>query len=111
MLEALERTLHQVASLTRSLDRWSGDEDRYRYGSFLECYADFLASVSEITRVLSGLDEDRLHEQAPQLCRLADQAQQCRRRVAEQAERDNNASTHASWAAPGVHAWGRPRSM
>ncbi|MFI1741761.1 hypothetical protein [Streptomyces sioyaensis] len=33
-------------------------------------------------------DEDRLHEQAPQLCRLADQAQQCRRRVAEQAERE-----------------------
>ncbi|WP_246594034.1 FUSC family protein [Streptomyces auratus] len=88
VLEALERTLHQVASLTRSLDRWSGDEDRYRYESFLECYADFLASVSEITRVLAGLDEDRLHEQAPQLCHLADQAQQCRRRVAEQAERD-----------------------
>lgn len=88
VLAALERVLYQMGSLTRSLDRWSKDESSPRYEAFLECYADFLASVCEITEVLAGLDEDKLNDQAPQLCRLADRAQQCRRRVTEQAEHD-----------------------
>ncbi|GFE13346.1 hypothetical protein Sgleb_13930 [Streptomyces glebosus] len=85
VLEALERVLYQVASLTRSLDQWAGNEDGYHYGPFLERYADFLGSVSEITQVLAALDEDNLINQSAQLRRLADQAQQCRRRMAEQA--------------------------
>ncbi len=90
VLEALERTLYQVASLTRSLDQCSKaeQEDHHNYRSFLNCYADFVESISEITRVFAALDEDKLNEQAPQLCRLADEAQKCRRRVSEQAEKD-----------------------
>ncbi|MFG2891076.1 aromatic acid exporter family protein [Streptomyces sp. NPDC048248] len=90
VLEALERTLYQVASLTRSLDQCSKNEqeDHHNYRSFLNCYADFVESISEITRVFAALDEDKLNEQAPQLCRLADEAQKCRRRVSEQAEKD-----------------------
>jgi hypothetical protein len=41
--------------------------------------------VSEITQVLAALDEDKLSDQWDQLRRLADRAQQYRRRVAEQA--------------------------
>lgn len=88
VLEALERVLYQVASLTRSLDQWGEDEDQHRSHPFLERYADFLESVSEITQVFASLDEDMLHDQSAQLCQLADRAQQCRRRVAEQAEKD-----------------------
>ncbi|BCK67918.1 hypothetical protein Srufu_018710 [Streptomyces libani subsp. rufus] len=87
VLEALERTLGQVAALTRSLDRWSADEDRHRYGDFLASYADFLEALSRITRVFADLDEDRLGDQAPELCQLADEAQDYRRRLAEEAER------------------------
>ncbi|MFI5523457.1 aromatic acid exporter family protein [Streptomyces platensis] len=87
VLEALERTLGQVAALTRSLDQWSADEDRHHYGAFLASYADFLASLSRITRVFADLDEDRLGDQAPELCQLADEAQDYRRRLAEEAER------------------------
>ncbi|MFE7539850.1 FUSC family protein [Streptomyces platensis] len=87
VLEALERTLGQVAALTRSLDRWSADEDRHRYGAFLASYADFLEALSRITRVFADLDEDRLGDQAPELCQLADEAQDYRRRLAEEAER------------------------
>ncbi|MFH8572853.1 aromatic acid exporter family protein [Streptomyces sp. NPDC017993] len=90
VLEALERTLYQMASLTRSLHQWSKDEreGRRNHRSFLRCYADFVESISEITEVLAALDEDKLNEQAPQLCRLADEAQQCRHRMSEHAERD-----------------------
>ncbi|GAA5610912.1 hypothetical protein Spla01_02058 [Streptomyces platensis] len=87
VLEALERTLGQVAALTRSLDRWSADEDRHRHGDFLASYADFLEALSRITRVFADLDEDRLGDQAPELCQLADEAQDYRRRLAEEAER------------------------
>ncbi|MFJ8673350.1 aromatic acid exporter family protein [Streptomyces sp. NPDC093589] len=90
VLEALERTLYQTASLTRSLDQWSRNqhEEQHNYRGFLQCYADFVESISEITQVLAALDEDKLNEQAPQLCRLADQAQECRHRVSDQAEQD-----------------------
>ncbi|GAO11547.1 hypothetical protein TPA0598_08_04580 [Streptomyces lydicamycinicus] len=87
VLEALERTVGQIAALTRSLDQWSADEDRHRYGAFLASYADFLESLSRITRVFANLDEDRLGDQAPELCQLADEAQDYRRRLAEEAER------------------------
>jgi uncharacterized membrane protein YgaE (UPF0421/DUF939 family) len=87
VLEALERTVGQIAALTRSLDQWSAGEDRHRYGAFLASYADFLESLSRITRVFANLDEDRLGDQAPELCQLADEAQDYRRRLAEEAER------------------------
>ncbi|WP_432142826.1 hypothetical protein [Streptomyces sp. bgisy084] len=44
-------------------------------------------SLSRITRVFADLDEDRLGDQAPELCQLADEVQGYRRRLAEEAER------------------------
>ncbi|MFG2831022.1 aromatic acid exporter family protein [Streptomyces sp. NPDC048434] len=87
VLDSLERALYQVASLTRSLDKWQEVEESHPYRAFLGRYADFLEAVSEITRVLGTLDEDRLHEQAQELCRLADAAQRRCRQVTEEAER------------------------
>lgn len=48
VLDALERTLYQLASLTRSLDQWRAEENDYRYGPFLDPYAAFLEALSEI---------------------------------------------------------------
>ncbi|MCF3172003.1 hypothetical protein IPZ61_01425 [Streptomyces sioyaensis] len=87
LLEALERVLYQVASLTRSLDQWA-EEDGHHYEPFLERCADFLEVVSEMSQVLAALDEDKLSNQSAELCRLADHAQHCRRRVVEQAEQE-----------------------
>ncbi|MFD7920800.1 aromatic acid exporter family protein [Streptomyces sp. NPDC059740] len=92
VLKALERTLYQVSSLTRSLDQWQSrevSEDDGDYRAFLGCYAEFLSSVGEIARVLGTLDEDSLVDQARQLCGLADEAQRCRREVSEHADREN----------------------
>ncbi|MEU8998355.1 aromatic acid exporter family protein [Streptomyces caniferus] len=86
VLEALERVLYQMASLTRSLDTWQEDEGDRSGRAFLGRYADFLEAVCDITQVLGTLDEDHLHDQARQLCRLADTAQERCRRVTEEAE-------------------------
>ncbi|MFG2193889.1 aromatic acid exporter family protein [Streptomyces sp. NPDC048639] len=88
VLDALERTLHQTASLTRSLDQWHEDRKDHRHGPFLASYGDFLASVARISAVLGELRESALPDQARELCGLADEAQECRSRVAERAERD-----------------------
>ncbi|MFJ2738469.1 aromatic acid exporter family protein [Streptomyces sp. NPDC087440] len=91
VLEALVRTLYQVASLTRSLDQWYGDgEDDVvegDYRPFLRRYADFLDSLVALGEVLGELDEDRLAAQAEQLCGLAQKAQEHRRALAEEASR------------------------
>ncbi|GAA2340783.1 hypothetical protein Scani_15540 [Streptomyces caniferus] len=86
VLEALERVLYQMASLTRSLDTWQEDEGDRSGRAFLGRYADFLEAVCDITQVLGTLDEDHLHDQARQLCRLADTAQERCRRVTGEAE-------------------------
>ncbi|MEU9487466.1 aromatic acid exporter family protein [Streptomyces decoyicus] len=88
LLEALERTLYQAASLTRSLDQWRDTETSYNYRTFLERYGTFLASIADSARLLSTLDEDHLADQTEELCQLADRAQPYRRQVAEQAESD-----------------------
>ncbi|WP_030672177.1 aromatic acid exporter family protein [Streptomyces rimosus] len=87
VLAALERTMYQLASLTRSLDQWRQDGSE-RDRRFLRGYADFLESVSRIAQVLGEVDEDTLADQARDLCQLADEAQQCCRRVTDQAEQD-----------------------
>ncbi|MGW7488210.1 aromatic acid exporter family protein [Streptomyces sp. NPDC054786] len=88
VLEALERTLYQAASLTRSLDQWRDTETNYNYRIFLERYGTFMAAIADSARLLSALDEDHLADQAEELCQLADRAQHCRRQVSEQAESD-----------------------
>ncbi|GAA0464949.1 FUSC family protein [Streptomyces olivaceiscleroticus] len=94
VLEALERTLYQMASLTRSLDRWREDREDAREGTerensnaFLACYARFLESVSAITSVLAELAEESLADQSQELCRLTNEAERHRKEVAEEAER------------------------
>ncbi|MCK7624956.1 aromatic acid exporter family protein [Streptomyces sp. RS10V-4] len=86
VLEALERALHQMTSLIRSLGRWETDREASLPSPFLHSYADFLASVGRITQVLAGLDEDRLSQQAREVGELTDEAWECCRRVSAEAE-------------------------
>ncbi|MGW7412324.1 FUSC family protein [Streptomyces sp. NPDC054863] len=88
VLEALVRTLYQVASLTRSLDQWyEQGEDRHEDLPFLRSYADFLDSLVEFAHVLVALDEERLPSQAKELNRLSEEAEHLRRALAEEAVR------------------------
>ncbi|MEU1802258.1 aromatic acid exporter family protein [Streptomyces sp. NPDC019937] len=89
VLDALERAAYQLASLTRSLERWREEERDDSYRRFLRCHGTFLGSVEEIVRVLAQLDDERLSDQATQLCELADEMQRQLRAVTEQAESDN----------------------
>ncbi|MFB9505009.1 aromatic acid exporter family protein [Streptomyces aurantiacus] len=86
VLNALERTLYQLASLTRSLDQWQEEENDYHYRDFLDCYAAFLEAICGFARTLSTLDEAALPEQAERLAGLADDARARRREVAAEAE-------------------------
>ncbi|EFL23066.1 PE_PGRS family protein [Streptomyces himastatinicus ATCC 53653] len=88
VLDALERAAYQLASLTRSLERWREEERDDTYRQFLRCYGTFLGSLEEIVRVLAQLDETHLREQARQLCELAEDMQEQRKTVTEQAESD-----------------------
>ncbi|MFE4691024.1 aromatic acid exporter family protein [Streptomyces sp. NPDC056749] len=85
VLGALERTLYQVASLTRGLDR-SRTEDEAR-GPFLQRYAAFLESVGAVAEVLTTLDETTLLPQAKRLERLTDEAEARRDEVVEETRR------------------------
>ncbi|GAA3092190.1 aromatic acid exporter family protein [Streptomyces rectiviolaceus] len=88
VLGALERSLYQVASLTRSLHQWQEDEEgRHDDRAFLLGYADFLEALAQIAQVLGTVDEDSLAEQSRQLRRLADEAQRCCRTVTDGASR------------------------
>ncbi|QLH24265.1 aromatic acid exporter family protein [Streptomyces sp. Rer75] len=88
VLDALERAAYQLASLTRSLERWREEERDDTYRQFLRCYGTFLGALEEIVRVLAQLDETHLRDQAAQLCELAEDMQEQRRTVTEQAESD-----------------------
>ncbi len=70
MLEALERALYQVASLTRSLHQWRDTETSYNYRAFVERYGTFLAPIADNAQLLSTLDEDHLAATGPARCRL-----------------------------------------
>lgn len=89
VIDALERVSYQVASMTRSLDQWHDSNDGEAYGAFLSNYADFLAKIAHITDLFSKIDEDRLHEQAPELCEAAEEAQRSRTRLVETAEENS----------------------
>lgn len=87
VLEALVRTLYQMASLIRSLDQWQEEEKRYDYRRFLDVYAQFLASVAGIAEVLSTLDESSLTQQADRTGDLTEQCEERLRKIVEEAER------------------------
>ncbi|MFD5137736.1 aromatic acid exporter family protein [Streptomyces sp. NPDC058378] len=83
VLGALERTLYQVAALTRGLDRSREEEDEAR-GPFLRRYAAFLEAAGEVAEVLTTLDETTLLPQAKRLARLTDDAEARRDDVVEE---------------------------
>ncbi|WP_299536209.1 aromatic acid exporter family protein [uncultured Streptomyces sp.] len=85
VLGALERTLYQLASMTRSLDQWQDEEDAYVYQPFLDRYAAFLEAVSGTALTLSTLDETTLPQQTERLARLAGEAEDRCREVVEEA--------------------------
>lgn len=85
-LDALERAVYQLGSLTRSLGRWRETEDTYTYAPALEVYADFAASLRDIAHVIAELDTDTLAEQAEQMCALATTAQEALRKVLDVAQ-------------------------
>ncbi|MEB8338143.1 FUSC family protein [Streptomyces endophyticus] len=84
-LDALERAVYQLGSLTRSLGRWREKEDAYTYAPVLERYADFARRLRDIAHVVAEIDSDTLAEQADEMCRLAGAAQEARERIAEAA--------------------------
>lgn len=88
VLAALERSLYQVASLTRSLHQWHEEEGgRHDDRAFLLGYGDFLEALAQIAQVLGDLDEDSLAEQARQLRHRADEARGHCRNVTDGASR------------------------
>ncbi|MFD5721517.1 aromatic acid exporter family protein [Streptomyces sp. NPDC127036] len=86
VLEALGRTLYQMASLTRSLDQCRESENDYHYQEFFDRYASFLEAISDIAYTLSTLNEATLPLEAARLDALASAAQRQRREVAREAE-------------------------
>jgi len=88
LLEALQRITYQVGSLTRCLDQNATEITRGDDGGFLRAYADLLDHLSRIMGVLAGLDEDRLSDQADELCAAVEEAERARSRLAEAGEHD-----------------------
>ncbi|MFJ3581748.1 aromatic acid exporter family protein [Streptomyces sp. NPDC090127] len=74
-VDALERAVYQLGSLTRSLERWREAENTYSYAPTLRAYANFAASLRGIAHVIAALEADTLTEQAEEMCRLATTAQ------------------------------------
>lgn len=85
VLGALERTLYQVAALTRGLDRSREKDEAVR--PFLQRYAAFLKSAGAVAEVLTTLDETTLPQQAERLERLTDEAEARRDEVIGETER------------------------
>ncbi|MEU6845351.1 aromatic acid exporter family protein [Streptomyces sp. NPDC046716] len=80
-VDALERAVHQLASLIRSLGRWRETENTYTYAPALESYAAFCGRLRDIAHVIAGLDSDTLAEQAGKMCELATVAQDALQKV------------------------------
>ncbi|MGW6275480.1 FUSC family protein [Streptomyces sp. NPDC055060] len=85
-VNALERAVYQLGSLTRSLGQWRETENTYTYAPALEAYADFAASLRDIAHVIAELDSDTLSEQAEQMCRLATKSQEALQKVLSAAQ-------------------------
>lgn len=105
VIDALERVSYQLGSMARSLDQaeqaeqaGQGDRDdgidaatgdardTEEHREFLRGYGDLLASLAHITDLFSKLDEERIADQAPELCSAAETAQQNRSRLEQDTE-------------------------
>nr|WP_239091690.1 aromatic acid exporter family protein [Streptomyces sp. SID14478] len=87
-LNAMERAVYQLASLTRSLGRWRDTENTYTYGPVLTAYAAFAGSLRDIAHVIAELDADTLAGQAEEMCKLAGTAQEALQNVLSAADED-----------------------
>ncbi|HWU06826.1 MAG TPA: aromatic acid exporter family protein [Streptomyces sp.] len=85
VLGALERTLYQVAALTRGLDRSIEEDEACR--PFLQRYAAFLEAACAVAEVLTTLDETTLLAQAKRLERLTGETEARRDEVIEETRR------------------------
>ncbi|MFE6888016.1 hypothetical protein [Streptomyces sp. NPDC057694] len=85
-VNALERAVYQLGSLTRSLGQWRDTEDTYTYAPTLKTYADFALCLRDIAHVVAELDGDTLAEQADEMCELATQAQEALQKVLNSAQ-------------------------
>ncbi|MEV6262674.1 hypothetical protein AB0M42_18285 [Streptomyces sp. NPDC051784] len=85
-VDALERAVYQLGSLTRSLGRWRETENTYSYKPVLKAYADFALSLRDIAHVIASLDGDSLTEQAREMCSLATKSQEALQKVLAAAE-------------------------
>ncbi|WP_405620165.1 FUSC family protein [Streptomyces sp. NBC_00076] len=86
-LDAMERAVYQLASLTRSLGRWRESESTYTYTPVLEAYADFALHLRDIAHVIAEIDSDTLADQAEEMCQLASVAQKALQKVLDAAEK------------------------
>ncbi|MBM7173790.1 hypothetical protein JQK87_36535 [Streptomyces sp. G44] len=86
VLDAMERAVYQLASLTRSLHQWRESEETYTYTPVLRAYADFAGSLQGIAGTLSRLDADALEEQAEEVCRRSASAQRALKAVLDAAQ-------------------------
>ncbi|WP_042836197.1 MULTISPECIES: FUSC family protein [unclassified Streptomyces] len=87
VLGALERTLYQVAAVTRGLDRSRDEDEDEARRPFLRRYAAFLESAAAVAEVLTTLDETTLLAQAKRLERLTGEAEARRDEVVEETRR------------------------
>lgn len=88
VVDALERVSYQVASMTRSLDQEQDEDERtgQEQRRFYHAYGDLLASLAHITGLFIEIDEDRLTDQAKQLCKAASEAQEVYQQLAKDAQ-------------------------
>lgn len=86
VLVSMERSVHQLVSLNRSLDQWQEAENTYAYKPFLNDYADFLAALRDTAHVLAALDTDVLPDQAEEAFLLAGTAQEKLQAVLQEAQ-------------------------
>lgn len=88
-VDALERAVYQLGSLTRSLGRWRETESTYTYAPTLRAYAKFASSLRDIAHIMAALEADSLSEQAQEMCRLATVAQDALENVLTAASDDS----------------------
>ncbi|RAJ62386.1 aromatic acid exporter family member 1 [Streptomyces sp. Amel2xB2] len=86
LVDALERTTYQTASVMRSIDLWHQDAEGPAEHRFMRDYGDFLCRFAGIAEIYGRLDEDRLEEQLRELHTAGERAHEARERLAELAE-------------------------
>lgn len=77
LVEALGRVASQVASLSRALYLWADEDRQSLHQGFFFRYGELLGALAGVTRTLSQVEEDSVHEQSGDLYRFTEEAQGC----------------------------------